>query len=118
MMEKTISEYIFERLRDFGAIKWHKNKNHSFYIKFKDVRLGSIRISNHQGREQYRYTYEIFKSERDVERKMEDVIASIISKSKEIYNFNPEKYIVFDKENRCYIEVENFQQYKDHIHGK
>ena len=47
-----------------------------FLYKIKDVRLGSIRISNHQT-EKLQAPLWIFKSERDLERKMEDVIVSM-----------------------------------------
>ena len=87
--ELYISDVLVESLKDYGAIKWHKNDNHSFYIKFRDVRLGSIRIANHKGRNKYHYTYEIYKDDKDIERKIDDTIHSIIEKSKSIKDFNP-----------------------------
>lgn len=113
--EKQISEILFERLKEYGVIKWHKNHNHSFYLKFRDVRLGSIRIANHPGREKYRYTYEIYKNDKDIERKIENIVQNIKEKSKTISKFNPQSFIVWDKENRGYIKVDTFNEYKDKI---
>lgn len=116
--ELYISDILFESLRDFGAIKWHKNDNHSFYIKFKDVRLGSIRIANHKGRQKYHYTYEIYKDDKDLERKIDDIVKSIKTKSRSITGFNPNKFIIFDKKSRSYKEVKNLQEYKSSIWSK
>lgn len=116
--EIFISDVLIESLKNYGAIKWHKNDNHSFYIKFRDVRLGSIRIANHRGRERYHYTYEIYKQDKDLERKIDDVINSVISKSKSLKNFEPNKFIVFDKDSRTYKEVKTFKEYKNAIWNK
>lgn len=118
MKEIQISDILIIRLKDYGIIKWHKNDNHSFYLKFRDVRLGSIRIANHKGRERYHYTYEIFNSDKDIHRKIEDICESIKNKSSTLNNFNPEKWIVWDKEKRGYKEVKNYQEYKDSIWSK
>lgn len=116
--ELFLSDVLFERLRDYGAIKWHKNQSHSFYIKFKDVRLGSIRIANHPGRDRYRYTYEIFISDEDIERKIDDIVQGVIEKSESIAGFDPNKYIVFDEASWQYKEVKSFDQYQKAIWKK
>lgn len=118
MNEKQISDALILRLKDYGAIKWHKNRNHSFYIKFRDTRLGSIRISNHKGRSRYSYTYELWKRQKNIEKKIDEVVESIIEKSKRIPDFDPEKYIVFDKEDRRYVEAFDFNHYKEFIFKK
>jgi len=117
-VELYISNVLVESLKNYGSIKWHKNSNHSFYIKFRDVRLGSIRIANHRGRDRYHYTYEIFKSDKDIERKIDDIVNAVIDKSQRIYNFDPEKYIVFDIKERKYKEVNGFREYKEAILNK
>ena len=115
LREIDISDILFERLKDYGAIKWHKNDNHSFYLKFKDCRLGSIRIANHRGRERYHYTYEIFKNDKDVMRKIEDTIQSVIRKSETLSDFDPNKFLVFDVGTRQYKEVPDYRSYKDAV---
>lgn len=115
MREIDISNILVSRLESLGAIKWHKNANHSFYIKFRDVRLGSIRIANHRGRERYHYTYEIFVSDKDIETKIEEIVEGVTMKAKFIRGFDPEKYIVFDREDRQYIEVDDFTEYRNRI---
>ena len=116
--ELYISDILISALEKYGAIKWHKNKNHSFYIKFKDVRLGSIRIANHKGRERYNYTYEIYTNDVDIDEKINNIVNSIINKTKTIYNFNSDKYIIFDKKDRKYKEVKTLQEYKNYIFNK
>jgi hypothetical protein len=113
--ELFISDILYSSLEKYGAIKWHKSKDHSFYIKFKDVRLGSIRISNHKGREKYHYTYELYRNDKDIDRKIDDVVESIIKKSKTIKDFDPKKYIVFDKDSWSYKEVKTLDNYKNII---
>lgn len=112
MREIDISNILISRLESLGAIKWHKNANHSFYIKFKDVRLGSIRIANHQGRERYHYTHEIFVSDKDIESKIEEIVEAVTMKAKWVRGFDPKKFIVFDKDSRQYVEVEDFEEYR------
>lgn len=115
MNEKQISESLYRWLEPYGIIKWHKNSSHSFYLKFKDVRLGSIRIANHKGRERYHYTYEIFVKDKDVESRMEEIIQAVQRKSEKIANFDPEKYVVWDTEQRIYKEVPDFKSYQSVI---
>jgi hypothetical protein len=116
--ELFLSDMLMRYLEEYGAIQWHKNKNHSFYIKFKDVRLGSIRIANHKGKEKYHYTYEIYTNDKDIERKIHDTIESIITKSKSIQDFDPKKYIVFDRDIWKYVEVSTYENYKQSIWKK
>lgn len=116
MNKFKIFETLYNRLEEYGAIKWHKSLNKSYYIKFKDVRLGSIRIADHKGRNKYNYTYEIYQNDKDIECKIEKIVNQIMDKSKRIYNFNPKKFIVFYINN--YIEVENLREYKEVIFKK
>ena len=110
---EKIFNTLFERLEQFGAIRWHKANTGSYYIKFKDTRLGSIRISDHDSRTRYRYTYEIFVNESEnIEQEIENIVNAIIKKSKTIHNFDPNLYIVYDE---GYIELSNFDEYKQFI---
>lgn len=84
---------LFDKLKKLGAIKWHNNRQ-SAYIKFKDVRLGSIRISNHNGRKTYSYTYELFYNTGIEEQQIENIVKRIYEKSKNLKGFNPEIYLV------------------------
>lgn len=81
-------------LKSIGAINWHTSNYGSRYIKFKDVRLGSIHISDHKGHKQYNYTYEL--TNMNTIETVNNVIELIKEKYKTIPNFNPEHYIVFD----------------------
>ena len=46
-MNKKVNDTFMSVLKPYGALEWHKSKYNSYYIKFKDTRLGSIRIADH-----------------------------------------------------------------------
>lgn len=104
---------LMKELESIGAIKWHTSTYGSMYIKFKDVRLGSIRISDHKGRKQYNYTYELTNT--DTIETVNNIIKRIKEKSQVLSNFDPEKYIVYSPKQRCYLEVSDYETYKDYI---
>lgn len=104
---------LMRELESLGALRWHTSITNSIYIKFKDIRLGSIRISDHKGRTQYSYTYEL--NENSTKSDILAVIGNIKAKSRILSNFNPEHYIVFDPKQHRYKQLDNFEQYKDHI---
>lgn len=108
-----IFDQLMKELKPLGAIKWHTSKTNSIYIKFKDVRLGSIRISDHKGRTQYNYTYEL--NQHNTKSDILAVIGSIKAKSRILSNFNPENFIVYSKTQQRYIQLKSFNEYKDHI---
>lgn len=108
-----IFDQLMEELKPLGAIKWHTSKTNSIYIKFKDVRLGSIRISDHKGRKQYNYTYEL--NQHSTKPHILNVIRSIKSKARTLSNFNPEHFIVYSKTQQRYIQLNNFNEYKNYI---
>ena len=108
-----IFEQLMKELKPLGAIKWHTSKTNSIYIKFKDVRLGSIRISDHKGRTQYNYTYEL--NQHNTKPDILAVIGNIKAKSRILSNFNPENFIVYSKTQQRYIQLKSFNEYKDHV---
>ena len=108
-----IFEQLMKELKPLGAIKWHTSKTNSIYIKFKDVRLGSIRISDHKGRTQYNYTYEL--NESSTKSNILAVIGNIKAKSQILSNFNPDNFIVYSKSQQKYIQLNSFNEYKDYI---
>lgn len=115
MNELQINRMLYKRLEEYGAINWHKSRGHSFYIKFRDVRLGSIRIASHKGRDRYRYTYEIYTCQKDIEKEISKIVESIKTKISTIQYFDPQKYVVFDPNIRQYKEVHSIAEYKDYI---
>ena len=104
---------LMKELESIGAIKWHTSTYGSMYIKFKDVRLGSIRISDHKGRKQYNYTYEL--NQHNTKPDILAVVGSIKSKARTLSNFNPEHFIVYSKTQQRYIQLNNFNEYKNYI---
>ena len=62
-----IRKTLLKELKSYGIIDWHKSLHDSRYIKFRDCRLGSIRIANHPGRQKYNYTYEISTDDENIE---------------------------------------------------
>ena len=117
-MNKKVNDAFMSVLKQYGALEWHKSKYNSFYIKFKDTRLGSIRIADHDGRKKYSYTYQVFtqnKTKDELRTEIENIIEKIIIKSKIIDNFNPNIYIVYNSNTNQYITLKTREDYKNHI---
>ncbi len=117
-MNKKVNDAFMSVLKQYGALEWHKSKYDSYYIKFKDVRLGSIRIADHNGRKKYSYTYQVFtqnKTKDELITEIENIIEKIIIKSKIIDNFNPNIYIVYNSNTNQYITLKTREDYKNHI---
>lgn len=118
MSPKQANDILIKELKSYGAIEWHASKFNSHYIKFKDTRLGSIRIGDHKGRDRYSYTYEIFTdtmSDFQIEEKFKSIKGSIVMKSNLIEDFDPKRFIVYSVSSGSYVEAKNFNQYKNHI---
>lgn len=90
-----IRDNLFKALKDYGAVKWHRSKHDSFYIKFKDTRLGSIRISDHKGRTKYSYTYELYSDSKTLLNDIHNTINSIKEKVNNLYLFNKNNHVAF-----------------------
>ena len=117
-MNKKVNDAFMSVLKPYGALEWHKSKYNSYYIKFKDTRLGSIRIADHDGRKKYSYTYQVFtqnKTQDELIIEIETIIEKIIIKSKMIKNFDPHKYIVYDTRINQYIILNKKKEYYDYI---
>ena len=117
-MNKKVNDAFMSVLKPYGALEWHKSKYNSYYIKFKDTRLGSIRIADHDGRKKYSYTYQVFtqnKTKDELRTEIENIIEKIIIKSKIIDNFNPNIYIVYNSNTNQYITLKTREDYKNHI---
>ena len=117
-MNKKVNDAFMSVLKQYGALEWHKSKYDSYYIKFKDTRLGSIRIADHNGRKKYSYTYQVFtqnKTKDELRTEIENIIEKIIIKSKIIDNFNPNIYIVYNSNTNQYITLKTREDYKNHI---
>jgi hypothetical protein len=93
-----VRAFLFEKLEHLGAIKWsNSSARNSAYLKFKDTRLGSVRISNHEGRHEYNFTYEVRLIENYTDDKiLQEIIDSVELKSKSLRGFNPKTYLVYD----------------------
>ena len=118
-MNKKVNDAFMSVLKKpYGALEWRKSKYNSYYIKFKDTRLGSIRIADHDGRKKYSYTYQVFtqnKTKDELGIEIETIIEKIKIKSKMIKNFDPHKYIVYDTKINQYIRLNKKKEYYDHI---
>ena len=106
------SDYLFNNLKHLGCIKWHNNAT-SYYLKFKDCRIGSIRLSNHQSRKRYNYKFEYIKPNGKFEKKkLDEIIDKVHIRVLELQGFNPNKYIVY--KNGEYTEIKE-KDYRKHI---
>ena len=105
-------KFLLKELKHLGAVQWHNNAT-SFYIKFKDCRIGSIRLSNHKSRKIYNYKFELINEKREFNLKeLEKLIDDVHKKVLNLEGFNPNKFIVYKKNK--YIEIEE-KNYRDHI---
>ncbi len=71
-----IAEEVVKHLNqhNLGAYIYHKARSGSAYIKFEDTKLCSIRIGDHDGREKYRYKFNLRKDCMSAGWKLEDNI--------------------------------------------
>ena len=56
---RRLTAYLLNTLKDKGIYLYHVSRYDSVYLKFKDERLGSIRIADHTGRTKYRYKWNL-----------------------------------------------------------
>jgi hypothetical protein len=50
---------VLRRLKALGANLYHVSKYDSIYIRFRNKRLRSLRIADHNGREKYKYKWNL-----------------------------------------------------------
>ena len=60
-MIQDLCNKVVQTLNDIGieCYIWHKATTGSCYIRFKDNRIGSIRIGDHDGRDKLKYKWNI-----------------------------------------------------------
>ena len=56
---RDIATKLVKKLSKHGAWVYHKAATGSIYIKFGDPKLCSLRIADHNGRERYRYKWNL-----------------------------------------------------------
>ena len=101
-----------EKLANCGILIWHRSSSgKSTYLKFRDVRLGTIRISNHQCLEKYNYTT-IFSYETEGIFELTEIIKKIKEKRNSIENFNKNKFIVKRRDGKGFEEVGTIREYR------
>lgn len=113
MKTVEIRDKLFKALKDYGAVKWYKSKHDSFYIKFKDTRLGSIRISDHKGRTKYNYTYELYSDSETLLNDFYNTINSIKENANNLYLFNKDNYVAFI--DNKWVWLQNYSDWKNFI---
>lgn len=85
-----LAKETLKRLNSLGAYIYHESVGGSVYIKFRDERMGSIRIADHPGRKKYKYRWNL---RVDIE----------------------ESRVKFDKIKRWYYRVADFEEMMVHI---
>lgn len=118
MNEKYV-KVLLKALRPYGAFLWYKSQHNSKYIKFKDIRVGSIRIANHPSKEKYTYKYDVLitsdREQQDMEDDIDYVYHSIIDTINSLPWFDPTKYVVWDEYRRDWLELESEKEYREHV---
>ena len=115
------ADYLLNNLSCLGAFLWYKSqKTGSAYIKFKDARLGSIRVADHPSRERYSYKYDLTVP---LNQYMVDhVITSVQNHANKLVNptFEKNQYILYNKNSRTYEEkfFKSFEEFKKAFFNK
>ena len=119
MNQKAACGQLLNELEKFGAFVWVYAKSGSVYIKFKDCRVGSIRIANHPGLGKYAYRYAVDVSKPDpvVQQQIASVVSSVRKRIAGIAHFDPEKFVIFDKKFRMYVLAKDYADYERHIYN-
>ena len=105
-------DYLYENLKHLGCIQWHNNTT-SYYLKFNDCRIGSIRLSNHNSRKKYNYKINVIEPDGNFKKyQMDNIIEIIHNKVLKLKSFHPKKCIVY--KNGRYHQI-NKNEYKNHI---
>jgi len=55
-----LGEFVLEELKHLGAYVHKKATSGSLYIKFRDPRIGSLRIADHKGIKIYSYRWNLY----------------------------------------------------------
>lgn len=67
MFEATaLRDLLLEDLAELKPYVYYEAKTGSIYIKFEDKRIGSLRIGDHQGRQKYRYRWNLWVGSMDL----------------------------------------------------
>lgn len=104
--------FFLEALKDYGILLWHTSSNgKSTYLKFKDSRLGTIRISNHECQKKYNYSC-CFNYDVDSEKTKQEIVEKIKERAKQIKGFNKNKFIVKSINGVDYEEVQTLREYR------
>ena len=104
-------QFLYDNLKHLGAIKWHNNRV-SYYMKFKDCRIGSIRISNHNQRNKYNYTFTIDKQDSMFScEELEKLIDNIHNKVLKLKDFNPSVCLVYKNGKYTKIKDNEFRKF-------
>lgn len=90
------------------AYIWHKATTNSIYIRFKDNRIGSIRIADHEGRDKLKYKFNLrsdlhlskakWQKDGDLWRyfapinQYKEMVAQIINRAKQVSTWEETKY--------------------------
>lgn len=92
--QQYIIKYLKTHLASLGLFEWYKAKTGSVYYKFRDCRLGSIRIGDHKSRRKYSYTYDL-NPEQVTPDSLNSLLKEIEMKVFCLEDFDPTKWIAF-----------------------
>lgn len=84
------------------------------YLKFRDSRIGSIRIANHTGRQKYSYKWDI-DCNNTSEQELDDIYNDVLTRIHSLPYFDPQVYLVYSQSLSEYIEVPDYETYKKYI---
>lgn len=109
---KQVRNYLLKELKDYGILVWHiSSSNKSIYLKFRDHRVGTIRLSNHEKKGCYEFCWELDYTN-STKTQADGLVWAVKEKIKTLENFNPNTYIVFNRRIHKFVKVKNIEEYR------
>jgi len=116
LLSKDELDEMLEPLFKYGLVFWHQSKTNSYYYKFRDARLGSIRISNHKARPHMKYTYMF--PHNAVKQAVRFISAETEKRASNIQYFDPNQFVAYNKDrssNKKYIRFFSENEWRAYI---
>ena len=104
---RNMRDLILQSLKEHGAYLFYDAASGSQYIKFKDPRVGSLRIADHKGKERYSYKWNLIHGGKT----RTEYYGEQGRKCREFYSFGDVARMVCDIDAHAAILVAKFGHY-------
>ena len=109
---KQVRNFLMKELKDYGILVWHiSSSNKSIYLKFRDHRVGTIRLSNHEKKDCYDFCWEL-NYETSTKKQADSLVWAVKEKIKTLEGFNQNVYIVYNRRICKFVKARNMEEYR------